>query len=145
MVSYIKPVTGCETGTGSSALRLLGVDLMLSPQSGQQRLLRQVLERAASRAPERLLRGGLVRGGVAAGVLLDGRHAGTVQRRQGCVGARGGAGLLGAARLETKGGGGGEGRRFEDPNRCGLQAAQELGILGKETVRVRWLKEQVVF
>lgn len=136
-----------------SALRLLGVDLVLSLQSEQHRLiaatrhafLRQVLEGALSRPlppPERLLQSLLVQVRVEAGVLLDGGHAGAVQRGvtgvgAGCrvgAGGRRGAGLLGAGQLETqpsRGGGGGEGWRFEDPKRCRIQAAQELGILGK--------------
>ncbi len=128
---------------------------MLSLQSEQHRLLaatrhtflRQVLEGALSRRPrrppERLLQGLLVQVRVEAGVLLDGGHAGAVQRgvdvggsgsvgrTEARAGDRRGAGLLGAGRLETQPSGGGEGWRFEDPNRCRLQAAQELGILGK--------------
>lgn len=125
---------------------------MLSLQPEQQRLLaaahhallRQVLEGAlgrARRAPERLLQRLLVQVGVEAGVLLDGGHAGAVQRGRTAGGGRGvgagdeaghrrRAGLLGPGRLETEVGGR-EGRRLEDPNRRRLQAAQELGILGK--------------
>ena len=135
-----------------SALRLLAVDLMLSLQSEHYRLLaatrqaflRQVLEGALTRpgwAPERLLQRLLVQVGVQAGVLLDGGHAGAVQRGVSWPGARGrvgagdrrGAGLLGTERVEAQPSGigaGREGRRFEDPNRRRLQTAQELGILG---------------
>lgn len=99
-----------------SALRLLGVHLMLSlqaehggrPASSHQAFLRQVLKGAASRrrrATERLLQRLLVHVRVEAGVLLDGGHAGAVRRG----GTRGGAWRRGRA--------GGEGRRFEDPNR----------------------------
>ena len=115
-----------------SALCLLGVDLMLPVQSEHGRLpaaarhvfLRQVFEGALSgprQPPEGLLQSLLVQVRVEAGVLLDGGHAGAVQRGvvRGGAGGRRGAGLLGAGRLETQpsgGGAGGEGGRFEDPN-----------------------------
>lgn len=135
-----------------SALRLLGVDLVLSLQPGQHRplaathpaVLRQVLEGALSRpprTPERLLQSLLVQVGVEAGVLLDGGHAGAVQRRGAVTkagtrfraGDWGGAGLQGAARLEAQGASGGRGEAwgFVDTNWRRLQAAEELGILGK--------------
>lgn len=143
---------GC--GPVSSALRLLAFHLTLSLQTVHHGLStatchtfpRQVLEGALSRtqwAPERLLQGLLIQVRVQAGVLLDGGHAGAVQR--GVVSRAGaqvlvGAGrwrraaLLGARHLETQPGrvgGAGEGWRLQDPDRCGLQAAQELSILGK--------------
>lgn len=143
----------------SSALRLLGVDLMLPLQPEQHRLpaasrhavLRQILEGARSRAArpaERLLQRLLVQVRVEAGVLLDGGHAGAVQRGVAIVGggvrAGGGArdrrraGLLGAGRLEAQSGGsGGKVWRFEDPNRRRLQAAQELCILGKKNYTIK--------
>lgn len=122
----------------ASALCLLAVDLMLPLQFEHLRLLTaarllcQVLEgapRRPCRTYERLVKGRLVQVGVRAGVLVDGGHAGAVQRRW-AVG-RVSTSLLGATGMKAKGAGR-ERRRFEDPNGRRIQAAQELSILGKQ-------------
>lgn len=145
------PRSQLKAGAGErwrpSALRLFAADLMLPLQPEHLRLLAalrllcQVFKGAPSRphphwTPKCLLQRHLVQMGVTAGVLVDGGHAGAVQRMgaAGRVSAWGqrSAGLHGAAGVKAKGGRR-EGRRFEESNRRRIQAAQELGILGKQT------------